>query len=237
MRKTFSSGFQILFTPEALIPFLIGSLALAIAGSALFQLIVNWIGTNNLSLVGLFVASLLVLIGAAWTLSVIVHRLKPCPPLLNKTAPEKRKGLILLVSNEPSARKAIEWHRGELRFCWMFCSDQPQSSGIAGRLKDELIRQGMDARILLINDVYDPLEYKDQVERIYAELPSGLEESDLILDYTGMTACASVGTVLACLHENRRIQYTPAQFDPSLKALQPLDPIEVSLRWEGYFEP
>jgi hypothetical protein len=69
------------------------------------------------------------------------------------------------------------------------------------------------------------------VERIYSDLPPGCLETDVILDFTGMTACASVGSVLACLNENRSIQYTPAQYDTTLKAMQPLDPVEVVLHW------
>jgi hypothetical protein len=40
-----------------------------------------------------------------------------------------------------------------------------------------------------------------------------------------------VGAVLACLHDQRSIQYTPAIYDKALQAQQPRDPIEIVLSW------
>lgn len=227
--RSFASGLQLMFTPEALVPFLVGSLAVAILGSALYQLLTNWLGTGNVAVVKISTGALLVLTSAAWVLSSLVNRLRPAPPLLGKRPPEKRKGLILLVSNEPTSRQALEWHRETLEQCWLFCSTQ--SAPVAEKLRRELNEQGKRVKTELINDVFDPLEYKDKVDAIYTKLPDGWTESDVILDFTGMTACASVGGVLACLNEQRAIQYTPAQYDAALKAMQPLDPVEVVLHW------
>lgn len=227
-KRSFSTGLQLMFTPEALIPFLFGSLALAIMGNAAYQLLTNWFGTSNRAAVAIGGAMLLIVLGAAWLLSRFVNRLRPSPPLLGKKQPPARKGLILLVSNEQTSRKALEWHGDVLRHCWLLCS--AQSASTAEKLRSELVEQGKSAELILINDVFDPLEYQDKVASIYASLPPNYSETDVILDFTGMTACASVGSVLACLNERRAIQYTPAQYNPALKAMQPLQPVEVTLQ-------
>jgi hypothetical protein len=156
--QSFSSGLQLMFTPGALIPFLIGSLALAVMGNATYQLVTNWLGTGNLAVVAIGGTMLAVMVSAAWVLSRFVNRLRPFPPLVGKKPPGKRQGLILLVSNEQTSRKALAWHRDMLNYCWLLCSTQ--SAPMADRLRDELVEQGKRAELALINDVFDPLEYK-----------------------------------------------------------------------------
>lgn len=46
-----------------------------------------------------------------------------------------------------------------------------------------------------------------------------------------MTAMASVGAALACLDEQRALQYTPGVFDEKLRVIRPRDPVEVVLTW------
>jgi hypothetical protein len=82
---------------------------------------------------------------------------------------------------------------------------------------------------IIINDVYDLLEFRTPVGKIYRGLPDGRSESDVISDYVGMTAHGSVGMVLACVASRRPLQYTPARFDEQLKATASLDPIEIVL--------
>jgi len=234
--RIFSDGWRLIFTPRALAPFLLGSLALSILGNAGYQLLTNWFGTGSWAVGGVLIGSVLVLMLTAWILSRLVNRLRPFPPLANKRPPEKRKGLILLISSEEIARQAVAWHHDRLKYCWLFFSSSEKSTDAANKLRDELIADGKKVEMVFINDVLDPVEYQAKVERIYSGLPSDCLESDLILDFTGMTACASVGSVLACLNEKRPIQYTPARYDTALKAMQPLDPVEVVLHW-GLLRP
>ena len=65
---------------------------------------------------------------------------------------------------------------------------------------------GKAVTIVHINDVFDPLEYRDAVEHIYVALPEGWTDNDVIVDFTGMTSCGSVGSVLAAVHRERPIQ-------------------------------
>jgi hypothetical protein len=102
---------------------------------------------------------------------------------------------------------------------------------LAQKLRNELQGQGQDVELVFIHDVLDPVECRNTVDRLYTHLPGDLPESEVILDFTGMTSIASVGAVLACLNDQRPIQYTPAVFDSALKVLRPRDPIEIVLNW------
>ncbi len=102
---------------------------------------------------------------------------------------------------------------------------------LASKIKADLEEQGRAGYLVLINDVLDPVDCRNKVESIYNNLPPSCTDSDVILDFTGMTVIASVGSVLACLDERRSIQYTPGVFNNELKAVQPRDPVEISLDW------
>ena len=228
--QPFASGLQLMFTPQAFFPFLTGSLALAVAGNTLYQFLAIWIGSHPQDLMRIFIGAILILGLAAFILSKYINRMRPAPPMIRKKAPFPHKGLILLVSNETTSRKAIDWHRQKLDRCWLLCSTRTLS--IAQKIEEELNSSGKSVKYELVDDVFDPLECRDKVERIYQALPEDWKEDDVILDFTGMTACASVGSVLACLDEKRAIQYTPGQYNEALKVMQPLEPVEIVLHWE-----
>ena len=230
MRKNpYASGLQILTSPQALIPFLIGSVALSVIGNSAFQLLTNWLGAGYVGQFIIILLAFLLIWIAVRVLSVIAHRFQPVALRPGKKPPAKRRGLILLVSNDQTPHKAIEWHRETLEYCWFLCSAKSAPDGET--LKNQVINIGKNGEIVLIDDVFDPVECRDKVEKIYSELPEGWQETDVILDFTGLTACASVGSVLACLNESRPIQYTPAQYDAKLNALRPIDPVEIVLHW------
>ncbi|MCW5968913.1 MAG: hypothetical protein KIT57_10395 [Blastocatellales bacterium] len=227
--RSFSNGLQLLTESKTLTTFVIGAIATGVLDGAVFQLLTNWLGTTSSSIAIIAFGAVIVLVVFIWVIGRLVRRLRPAPPLLGKRAPGSCRGLILLVSNEPTALKAIEWHRDKLERCWLVCSSQ--STPLASKIKDDLEKKGVSAELVLINDVFDVVECKRRIGEIYEHLPEGLQEPDVILDFTGMTAVASVGAVLACLDESRSIQYTPAVFDKELHALQPRDPVEIILHW------
>jgi hypothetical protein len=73
---------------------------------------------------------------------------------------------------------------------------------------------------------------------VIADLPSsGLTEDQIISDFTGMSAPASIGMALACLSPRRALQYVPAAYDTKLNALLPHDPWEVELTYEDIGDP
>lgn len=202
---------------------------MAVAGNALYELLTNLLGTSSKAIIAIGLGSLLVMGGAVVALKHFIKQLKAAPALIGKRSPEQRIGLILMVSEAETCRKAIAWHQKSLKHCWLLYSSKSQS--IAEILQKELLGAGVNTRMEFVADVFDPIEFKEKVESIYDSLPEGVAESDVILDFTGMTGCASVGSVIACLEPQRPKQYTPGLYDAKLEVMQPLDPVEIVLDW------
>ena len=228
-RLPLASGIQVLTAPKTLLTFLTGGIALSVLGNAVYQLLTNWLPTSNYTIIGIIIVSVLVLLGVAWMIEHLAQRWRPAPPLPNKQPPQQRRGIIFLVSNEPTIQRALAWHRDTLQWCWLVCSEQ--TLPLAGKLREELQVQEKKAELVVLNDVFDLVECRNKVDAIYTQLPAGCTPGDVILDFTGMTTIASVGAVLACLDEQRAMQYTPAVFNEQLHAIQPRDPVEVVLSW------
>ncbi|MDQ2805469.1 MAG: hypothetical protein M3Z04_00895 [Chloroflexota bacterium] len=215
-----------LFDPQALVPFLVGSMALAVLGNAVFQLFTNWLGTGSPALLGIIFTMLLVLIVASLVLAHVLNRLPP-PAELKIEHPDPRSGLILLVSNEEACLAAIRWHQATLQHSWLVHSTM--TANIAQEVAKYLEEQHIKVDLCYVSDVFDPTVCAKEVEGIYGDLPAGLTARDVILDFTGMTAIASIGAVLACMGRQAPMQYTPAQRDENGRVIRSLPPFEVIL--------
>ncbi|MBI3650829.1 MAG: hypothetical protein HY231_07240 [Acidobacteria bacterium] len=231
MAKKLLSGWSLLFSTDMFLPFVFGGVALGVLGNAIFTMLTNWLTTSNGALARISLGAFLFIIFSGLLLKKYLNRHRETAPLVGKKQPEMRKGLILLVSQEAVCRKAIRWHQKILSKCWLVCSTK--SNKIGERLKEEFENESTDFEIISITDkdVFDPLVLKEKVEEIYQNLPQFFTEQDVILDFTGMTATASVGAVLACFDKDRPIQYIPAPYNEKLEAIEPLDPIEVKIDW------
>jgi hypothetical protein len=49
MRTNFSQAAKIFFSPETLVPFLIGATFLSVPGNAVTQMLTNWLSTSSLA--------------------------------------------------------------------------------------------------------------------------------------------------------------------------------------------
>lgn len=227
VKRQIVTGLQLMMNPQAFVPFLVGAIALAVLGNAVFELLLSALGRGTWTVTWITVVSFLVFAGAALWFGRAVLRARPNEPLAGKRRPQPRKGLIVLVSNEGSLNKALEYHASSLQYCWLLCT--AMSAPRAEETRDRLKQEGKEAKQIFVTDVYDPLEVRDKVADIYRTLPDGLRENEVILDFTGMTAVASVGSVLACLNTERPIEYVPAETDKDGKAIGSKDPIEITL--------
>ena len=228
-RKSWFSNWQLLFTPDMFIPFLIGGIAMGVLSNAIFQLLTNLLGGTSRTLGGIAVGAIGFLLAATVLLQRLIARKVSLAPIAGKNVPVARRGLILLVSNEETCRKAIEHHSSLLKWCWLLHSAQSLNKAVS--LQKELEQAQVWCELVKIQDVYDVLEGQEKVAGIFAELPPGCAGSDVILDFTGMTVMVSVGAVLACRNGSQAIQYTPAVYDKQLAAYAPLTPIEVTFSW------
>jgi len=238
MRNTLSQAIKVVFSPEAIVPFLIGSICLAVLGSAIYDILKNIFGSTTPSLIRIGAIAFLILCLAVGVVGGVISRrlsrLSVEVPfeVQQKQLTRKYRGLILLVSQPEACTTAIRFHLGnqvgDLERCWLVCSQQKLS------IAEDLCRQFPQVCVdkpILVNDIYNPLEFYDRIQEIYTtRLLSGWQESDVIADYTGMTAHASVGTVLACVGTARPLQYTPAKVDAQGKIVGSLNPIRIALR-------
>jgi hypothetical protein len=224
---------KIFFNVETIVPFLIGSFCLGIFSNALYDTLKKTIGEDTFSLLKIGGSSLLI-----FTLAAIVFTLrlnqatqaKLDPLLATKDNPSQYKGLILLVSRQQPCQIAIEFHLPELKQCWLICSLKtlPEAQALRAEYGDKII---IDEPIV-IEDVYDPLEYAKRIDLIYTKkLPKDWQESDIIADFAGMTANGSVGMALLCYAKNRPLQYTPAVVDKATGNITgSANPIEIKLQ-------
>lgn len=225
----FSSAVRLFFTPEALLPFLLGTISLGVLSNAAYALLISALGTTGWALTGLITGVLAIFLLCVWGFAKVVARMGR-PLSVHTRVPVKHKGLILLVSRSEPCEKAIAHHMPILQQVWLLCSVQtlPIAQQIQNANPGLLVNDP-----LVVNDPYNPMEVKGWIEEIYASLPSGWGESDLIADYTGMTAHCSVGVALACLSPTRHLQYTPAVLDENRNPTGPAEePMEVRLDWE-----
>lgn len=239
MRNTLSQAIKILFNPETILPFLVGSVFLAIFGNAVYDIFKNVLGTTTPALIRIAAIALLILAAAVglvgWAISQRLSRLPDIPFEVQQKALDRQyQGLILLVSKPEACKTAIQFHLPALKRCWLICSAQTLEQ--AQELRQQFLQVCVDQPIV-VNDIYNPLEFLDCINAIYrVRLPKGWQESDVIADYTGMTAHASVGMVLACVGTSRLLQYTPAKLDQNGKVVGSLNPIRILLNRQHSFK-
>lgn len=227
-KNHFRGAILVFLTPKTLPPFLLGSICLGVLSSAVYALLTSVLGTTRWTLIGLIGGVLAIFFLCVWAYAMVVSRIGR-PLSAHTRVPAKHRGLILLVSRLKPCEIAIAHHKPILQQVWLLCSAQtlPIVQQLQDANSDLLINNP-----IVINDLHNPIEVKGRLEEIYATLPSAWEESDLIADYTGMTAHCSVGVALACLSPARHLRYTPAIFDEDRNPIDSAKPIEVRLDWE-----
>jgi hypothetical protein len=225
MAMHLSRALKVFFNPTTFLTFLFGSLSLSVAGNAAYGLLTEWLGAGPWSPAVILLGSLLVLGLAVWILAQVLGRERALPKDFLGFRALPHRGLILLVSKPDVCRKAIRHHGATLEQCWLICS--LQTLEMAQELRQEFAKVCL-TKPIVINNVHDPLEYCNAVEKVCTSLPGDWKQWQVIGDCTGMTASGSVGMALACLRGGRPLQYTPATYDQG-KPVAPLDPIQISL--------
>lgn len=227
MRSNFSKTAAIFFSPETLLPFVIGSIFLSVLGNSVSQIIENAFGTSYQAAIGVGLGSLLIFLLAVYLFARGLQQLEP-RALVGARTPAQRRGLILLVSREQPCRIAIRHHLDTLEHCWLLHSNWDQSEAAVEQLVQEFLgRPGLQIKPIPVPNIYDPLECYAIVRKIYRNLPPGWDVNDVIADYTGMTVNQSVGVVLATYNLKAPLQYTP---EDSKKPGGSMQPIEIVLR-------
>jgi hypothetical protein len=218
IKQFFSSEYIYLFIP--------GSVVLSIIGNAVSTILAKSIGEDISSAIKIIIGAASIFLFSAWTISKLSNKSTPATDLA-KAPPDLHRGLILLVSNEAACRTAIDYHKSTLECCWLICSTQ--TLAIAQKIKADFPTVIMPEP-WVINDVYDPIEFNEAVRKIYQKLPPRWSISDVIADFTGMTAQGSVGMVLvSSFFPNVKFQYTPAELSDGRPTGKSLTPIGITV--------
>jgi hypothetical protein len=134
--------------------------------------------------------------------------------------PPKLLGLIVLVgkkvdddkSDKQSAKYAIQYHLKDaqgnpgLRVCWLIASDD--SLAYANELKGQFSKQ-VDMRVRKVDYAFELRYTYEVVSKIYADelRAANLVADQVIADFTGGTKPMSLGMAMACLPNDRQMQY------------------------------
>ncbi|HDN80166.1 MAG TPA: hypothetical protein ENG33_06865 [Chloroflexi bacterium] len=145
-----------------------------------------------------------------------------------KGKPYKRKGLIVLVSNPDTVRKAMEYHQDTLAYCWLITTKEVEKRGTVDRIKS-LATPQVHFEERRLEDEYDAEECYQVIRGILQhDLERfGLTPEEVICDITGGTKPMTMGMILACVEKGYPVEHVPAVYDEELKALRPLEPFEI----------
>ena len=147
---------------------------------------------------------------------------------------QKRPGLVALASAGPgisSVRNAIDHHKGVLQQVWLIATPGKSEENALAVKREYADSPPIAIRTLAsAQDAYDPLKTYAMAKQIVSEAKQqfGMEEADLIADYTGGTATMSVGLALASqypiglevLYPNELDDKGFARFDKGSKPLE-----------------
>lgn len=182
------------------------------------SLVAPWV----IALIGLVVVLVLAVLGVPQWLARVVSEWRSretTRAVLVEAPKEPRRGLIVFASMGPgieSAKRAIRYYLdlGKLERCWVITggpgSEAQARSAIGDLLRDSdlhLEPEMFRLERMTAEDVGNPERIREKMEEIYASLPEGWDESDVVADYTGGTASVSAGMVLACASPGRNLQY------------------------------
>lgn len=193
--------------------FLVGSLALAVLGNALSELLTNIFGATLPFLIGLIVSAIAIFLFVFTRFQRLVRAFNQ--PKRTAIPPEQQApphaGLILPIGlNSSGAEESIiRWHlQGlNLRHCWLLITPQVETHAKFGDLKQLLLEQNVRIHPILLRDAEQSNQIYDRVCAAIDEARTIGEAMPLIADITAGTKPMSAGTLLACQDEGIPIHY------------------------------
>jgi hypothetical protein len=137
--------------------------------------------------------------------------------------PSPKKGLILLVSREDSAMQSILYQKGKgkLERVWLLPSNEMEkkrfgksSIETASNIIKACENIGIKAEIAKSVSPADSQDTFDTVSRIYRNASKyGMDKMDIGSDFTGGTKPMTLGMIMACLPQERELQYVSFNAD------------------------
>lgn len=196
--------------------FLVGSIALALLGNAVYELLTQSFGATPEFLIALVIGAVLVFAFVALAFRRLVRALDRRRVVAQNQVgadqlAEPHAGLILPVGLNPRGAEAaiIAWHRrgAALRHCWLLVSPEVADNVKFGNLRQGLLDGGTTPHIVMIDDAIQAGEVYGRVRDAIAEARRFTDATPLIADITGGTKAMTAGTLLACLEADVATQY------------------------------
>lgn len=221
--------------------FLVGSIALAILGNAVYELLTSTFGATPEFLIALVVAAVLIFAFVALSFRRLVRALDRRRVVAqNRVEPDQQAdphaGLILPVGLNPRGAEAaiIGWHRrgAALRHCWLLVSPEVARNPKFGDLKQGLLDGGVTPHVVTIDDAIQAGEVYARVRAAIEEARRFADAAPLIADITGGTKAMTAGTLLACLEAGVPAQYwsTPRDREGNPRLVEDGRPMKVVVR-------
>jgi len=201
------------FNPnESLLLFLVGTSALTIFLAIVYDTVKEFFGLSG---AWILASQLLLIVVGVISIQYIIQRKRGQAVLVAENIPDKKKGLILLLSPKlGSSIAAIEYHLPELRALWLITTKESADTAamINKQFSDKIrkIHWGNEYEV-------DANEAKPTFNVVKSILLSAHKERifrpQIIADITGGTKPMSAGMTLACLAYDVDIQYIKSQRD------------------------
>ena len=234
-RRTPTQIFELFFTPRFPFYFLLGAVALGVAGNMLSDLAKHYLAPGGepvrlwlilaASIVGLFL-----LVSLAYSAGAIQRRLiAPISyQVVDRPKPRPARGLIAFVSlqQRDHLERALRYHGDRLERVWLIATQDAEA--LARQIKDEFETDKRKIVIAPLNHQYELLRAKEVVDHIYQTQLGELKEEEVIADFTGGTKPMTVGMIFACLSPSRSLQYVPARYEDG-RPNDALDPVEYGI--------
>lgn len=206
-------------SPRWFIAFVLGSVAIGLVGSGLFDLVIEWRGRSVGTLLWLTVGPFVVLLGVGLIFATFATRQRsatnpdqddddfaPYPILILFLSPGENKSHIHAIDRH--VRHAV------LRECHLiYTTDQSRENG-------EAVRTEYLERIETINllPLHDATNVRAAFETVRGVIDhagvDGATREEIIVDITGGTKMMTAGAVLACADRGVAIQYIEGGYDP-----------------------
>ncbi len=201
--------------------FIIGSLALALLGNALYALVLLMFGEQPVTLVGIVIGAALIVPFIAWgvrSVSAAIAqraRMRLEVPLAERIAPHP--GLVLAVGLRPNGpeRAILEWHmqQATLRHCWLIVSQDVQQSAKLKDLRQWLLECNVEHQPLAVTDPWSLSDSYHAATEALQRARVMLRALPVAVDITGGTSVMSAGLALAAREQGAALQYYPARYD------------------------
>jgi hypothetical protein len=240
-QPSLSELFRPFLETRAPLLFLVGSLALAILGNAVYELLTITFGATPEFLIGLVVAAVLIFAFVAVGFQRLVRALdRQGGGAQNQVGADQQAephaGLILPVGLNPRGAEVaiVTWHRrgAVLRHCWLLVSPEVARNAKFGDLKQGLLDGGVTPHVVTIDDAIQAGEVYARVRAAIAEARHFADATPLIADITGGTKAMTAGMLLACLEADVPTQYwsTPRDRDGNPRLVEEGCPMKVVVR-------